>query len=513
MKISPIQFNTNKDDVSDKKTSIVRHNYVCFSLRNDEVSFGNNFDLYRKKLQEEKMRKGLEAQQKFEMQSEIHPATAFMYNPELSLGQKSELIKKNSNIKSLTDISLDLGVSLDALRVFGKVQALEIEHPGTKYLESMQFVDVESEQNKTFFEMLREKLPNSLPAGKFMVMHNIKEDQFRKYLLNKEIVPLGTEFAVGLGLDNLIIDTLDTKNQELVIKLHKTRPVPSSQYIKSISTDGMHIPIMVPVTYLSTLGFGSPRDLANMVIEGKLPGNVEKTIKDGKVKHSVKVDIEPYIKSEEVLKDLRAQNPGVVEVHDLAKQIGVKLADVRYWMQNGDLKIINEYVFADDHDSVFINIQEPENKKFIETTLLKLEIERELEREQLSVQKAESSFEAKENRKKNDNETSLRMKIAWYLCPYTRSLLKSEAKGDKHLGLIIAKDENNEKLTSFEQQILNSYRKRVWDKRHAKDAFSNSINEAVAIMNQIKTQGLASISDPEIVKIVENHHAAYIEEQ
>lgn len=512
MKINPVQFNFNLKETDKNKKSELYSHFVSFSSDSDSFSYRNNLERRKEAVRLQKQHKKEEAQKVFEEQTQLHPATAFMYDPELKLSEKFELISQNPNIKSSFDLARELGVRCEVVNAWNKAQALHVEHPSHSDLVREQYIDVDFEQNKVFLEMIKKKLPTSMPAGKFINMHNIKENQFREYLVKGEFVPLGTEFMSGLGIDNLLIDTSNPQNRQTLEKVHRMRPVPSVLYEKSHDYSGVHIPITVPVLYLSRLGFGDPKQLADMVVAGKLPGETKKVVKDGKEKYSVKVDIEPYVASEEVLKRLRAKNSDVSEAKDLTKKLGVKLSDIRYWMQNGDVDIINEYIFYDDYDKVFINTQTPKNKAFLEETMLRLELERELELEALSIQKAKKSAETLESRKANDSETSLRMKIAWHLCPYTRAILKEEAKGDKHLGLIISKDENDKNLTSYEQQILGSYRKKSWSKEMAKEAFSKAVNEAVAIMEQIKQEGIESIEDTEIVRIFKNHQLAYEQE-
>ncbi len=411
-------------------------------------------------------------------------------------------------LKTYSQFAEEMGVTEDFVKLCAKTKLIETDHLETTYEGHLHFIDTGFEKNKEFINYLKGKLPSSISGGQIQVNYNIKDYEMKRYLENREAMPIGLPYETGFGICNVMLDKLDPINQALIAKVRRQRPIPSEKYYKGNSYLSAQPPKMVPVSYLSKLGFGDPKMLAQMILSGKLPGVCEKVEKGGQTKYSAKVDITPYIKSEEVLRDLRKKNPDVIKLQDLAQQMHLRPADIRYFMQNGDIDIIPEYIFWDDYNSVFINKKDPKNSVFLEELQLRKQLEEEVQREAETAH----SEEVQARKQQNESETSLRMKIAWHLCPYTREILKAEAQENKHLGLIIAKEENEEPLSQQEQIILNSYRKRVWETGHAKEAFSDSLSQAVAIMKQLKTEGIDSVSDPEIVKIIKNHTTASSDE-
>ena len=501
MKISSININNVNNKKNELNSVLSLHSAPIFEDHlSYSVSFGSSYDFRRNIYKQQKLDRQNELKQKFEDQKAINPDTAFLYNPEISVSKKLALVDKCLNIKSLPELSEKLNVPQDVARVWIKGGSIKAEQPDDKSISKLNLVDINVEQNKLFLEMLKQEIPKCIPAMDFMISNNIKEDEFRKLLKNQEILPLGVSFIPGLGLDNLLINPKDPKNQEKLVCIHKTKPVPSATYYKSEK---------VPVTYLSKLGFGNTKMLARMVMDGNLPGDVEKRIVNDEIKYSVNVNTSSISKTQFVLKQLRDKNEEIVELNELAKNMGVAQKEVRFWLQNDDLKIINEFIFPDDCDKVYININDQKNKEFLEETRLRLDFEKKLEQEQQIIRKEMNSELTKKAQLNNDRESSLRMKIAWHLCPSVREALSIEARSDKHIGLIIAKEENGEELLPYEKKVLISYYKSVWQDVDAKIAFKQSVNQAMAIIDQIKKEGIDSLDDFELVEIVKNYESVF----
>jgi len=64
--------------------------------------------------------KRLAAEEKFREQSEFHPATAFMYDPDMPLSDKHELIRKSESIKNIYSLAEALHVGHATLNVWIK---------------------------------------------------------------------------------------------------------------------------------------------------------------------------------------------------------------------------------------------------------------------------------------------------------------------------------------------------------------------------------------------------------
>lgn len=508
MQISSIRFNSNKNAVNPKNGDAKNHSFVTAPIGADTVSFGDRISEIRENAAAGRKRR-MEArrqahEEKLEQQMQKHPATAFLYNSEIQTSERAKMAAQIPTLKTYDQFAEEMGVTEDFVKLCARTELVEVDHLETTYEGRLHFIDTEFKKNKEFINYLREKLPSSVSGGQFQVDYNIKDHEMKSYLENREAMPIGLAYETGFGICNVMIDKLDPINQALIAKVKRQRPIPSTEYHCTSLDARCKRTQMVSVCYLSKLGFGDPKTLAQMVISGQLPGTAKKTEKNGKIVCSAKVDISSSSRAESILKGLRKKNPDVIKLQDLAQEMNLRTADIKYFMQNGDLDIIPEYIFWDDYNSVYINKNDPKNSVFIEELQLRKQLEEEVQKEAQAL-KAE---ETQAKKQQNGSDTSLRMKIAWYFCPYTRELLKAEAQENKHIGLIIHKEENEEPLSQQEQIILNSYRKRVWETGHAKEAFSTALNQAVATMRQLRTEGIESISDPEIIKIIDNHNIA-----
>ncbi len=228
---------------------------------------------------------------------------------------------------------------------------------------------------------------------------------------------------------------------------------------------------------------------------GELPGVYEKVQTPAGTKIRALVNIRPFVDSEEKLLDLRRKNDDILTTSDFAKKMQIKKMDVDEAILNGELEIIKEYIFSDDHDKVFLNLKDEKTKNFIDKILFQKKFLEEL--------KAQRIQEAKEKRKQGNPYNSLRMEIVWHFSPKTRDIASAEAAKDRLASSLLVKEAQGEELTSKEEYALNSYRKRFWNIIGSEE-FSNAQQKANEYIKIYKTQGIEAIDDPYVRSIIKN---------
>ena len=228
---------------------------------------------------------------------------------------------------------------------------------------------------------------------------------------------------------------------------------------------------------------------------GELPGVYEKVQTPAGTKIRALVNIRPFVDSEEKLLDLRRKNDNIITTSNFAKKMQIKKMDVDEAILNGELEIIKEYIFSDDHDKVFLNLKDEKTKNFIDKILFQKKFLVEL--------KAQRIQEAKEKRKLSNPYNSLRMEIVWHFSPQTRDIASAEAEKDRLASSLLVKEAQGEELTSKEEYALNSYKKRFWNIIGSEE-FSAAQQKANEYIKIYKTQGIEAIDDPYVRSIIEN---------
>ena len=157
---------------------------------------------------------------------------------------------------------------------------------------------------------------------------------------------------------------------------------------------------------------------------------------------------------------------------------------------NDECEIIGEFLLDIEKDKTYFDLTNEKNQAFIE----KIKLENELQ-QALKVQR----------RGIKNLDSSLRMKIAWSLCPKTSMVASQNAMQDGYLAQIFEKLDNDEKLTPKEEVVLKNYYKSVWNCAGTEE-FSKACIEASKIMHQLKTEGIESIEDPQILKVINDFY-------
>ena len=451
-----------------------------FASKRDTFSFSGNMDSYEK---------GIE--QYLEKQKE-NPKMAFLYKPDLTKAEKAQIAEQNPTIDDADNFAKKLGLKTSyPILKWAKDDKLEYcSVPNARFF--WPYFDMESQKNIDFIDKISEQLKNCKDIYELSYEYNIPDKKIRHYLQNGDLIPLETTYTRGQILDSYLFDITNEQNIEILNEHTKSTPVPSKKYYKKIMSDE---DVYVPVTYLEKLGFSSAKKLAQMLKNGELPGIYEKVQTPTGTKIRAFVNIRPYVDSEEKLLDLRNKNEDVATTSDFAKKMHIRKMDVDEAILNGELEIIKEYIFSDDHDKVFLNLKDEKTKNFIDKILFQKKFLEEL--------KAQRIQEAKEKRKQGNPYNSLRMEIVWHFSPQTRDMASAEATKDRLASSLLVKEAQGEELTSKEEYALNSYKKRFWNIIGSEE-FSNAQQKANEYMKIYKTQGIEGIDDPQIRAIFEN---------
>lgn len=434
----------------------------------------------------------LEEEIKIYEEFENRPNAQFLYHSELTPKEKAEEIKKHPEFKTLNQIATEAGNPnigyLSAMHRF-----FMIDNVGGE-----QYIDTSYYRNKENYETLRRELGGKIPLDKLYYKHGLPE---------KLIKELATRGAIDrIELTNIKTGKkgyADFIPQEIEDKVENIRTlVPKkSKFYKQLLRD-KNQPLLVPVSHLSKLGYGTPKQLLDMYKKGFLRGTQEFAEKDGKKISYTRIDISSQI-AEGNLDLLKRKNKNYLSVAELAKQLKVKRCEIERAIINGDLIANNEYLFSSpDKQESGICLYNNINRQFIE----KLAFE----------EQAKASLVTEESNKKERNKSliGLRVKIAWHLSPHTRQVALELAKDDGYLAKVIKKEarirqssddvEKTETLTKPEQIKINEYRKSFWEEAGTEE-FSRASKMAYQIVNTYVEDGIDAIEDPEIRKIIEEY--------
>ncbi len=488
-----MKINFNPQIVQNSKFALNNNRAVSspISYQKDECSFTSSVsETRRKNYQLDK--------EEFALRQRVNPNTAFLYNPDITVAKRKEMAAQNPSISDIRQFSRALGLKSDepVLKWIKEGKLIYDLMPRTVL--SSAYIDSTLAENIEFADKIQEKLPDLRSFQDLSFEFNIPEGKLIRLLQTGGLNPLEAKYVEGEQTGAYIFDLADETNAQTLAEHVKLNPVPSKKYYKKLITTGSRESILVPVTYLSRLGYGKASQLAQMIKDGVLPGVCEKIDTPSGIKTRALVDIAPYISSEEKLTALRNRNKSVVSTSDLAKKLSLRKTDLDEAVKNGELSIIGEFIFPEDSKKVLVNLAEEKNREFFDKKVFENQVLEEVKAQRRQEAKAASAKRARENAPFN----SLRMRLVWQLCPLTRQIASVEAKNNGYVAFILAKDDSGEELTDKEQAVLNSYRKRFWNISGTQE-YMQAQKKASEYMRILKEQGLEAIDDPQIRKTIE----------
>ena len=433
----------------------------------------------------------------FKEMTKTRPNVAFLYNPELTTEDKEKLALNHPELVSITDIESQNPEAKEGLRTLNRFFEFDS-------LDGRAYIDTSIEGNAQNYEILKENLGNYISLQDYAEENNIDPNFLLELAGHRSIDRLKLINKTNGKIAPLELISKDVLgNADNVKKLIPQK----SKYYKQLLRD-KNEPLMVPIAYLSKLGYGTPQELYKNFKKGYFKGIEKEAIKDGKVKKAVYIDISSTV-AENNLEKMRIQNKNYYTVKELAEELHIKTGEVEKAIISGELEPNNEYIFSRKDYFIGVNLNNPKNAKFSEKILFEQEAAKEiLKKSKLSKE------EAIERKEKNRTLVGLRTKIAWHLSPKTRQIASEIAMNDGYLAKILAKEarineqdensENKEFLTRAELIKLNKYRKNYWQEAGTEE-FSIASKKAKEIVEIYQTEGLDGIEDSEIRKIIEDY--------
>ena len=438
------------------------------------------------------------------------PNTAFLYDPRLSDKEKEEILSKHPEIKTLNQIAQEAGnpkVGSDNALYYKTYKMFDVDT-----FNSTRYIDTSNPENIQNYEALKSQLKGKIPL--FQVGFNSESETdiniLRAMARRGTLEPVRVTNRKTGG--NLTIYLVDDGILDKMENFDKLFPKKSKKYYKSLLRDPKE-PLLVPITYLSKLGYGTPQQLYANFKKGYFKG-VEKDIeKDGKKIKYVAINI-ASVAAENNLELMKKQNKNYFTPNQLANALGVSLCEIEKAVINGELEATNEYIFSSPSYVSGIDLNNPKNEEyasrlaFVEQT-----------KQELLQAKAES-------KERNKTLFGLKSKIAWALSPQTKETASNIAKKDGYIIKILEKmqrikeaqellndnaDENNEdeipmieSLTKEEEAALNKYRKTIWEISGTEE-YSKAYKKASEIVKIYQRQGIEAIEEPEIKEIIKNY--------
>ena len=239
-----------------------------------------------------------------------------------------------------------------------------------------------------------------------------------------------------------------------------------------------------------------------MVEQGILEGRIEEveTPKGKKYRTFVNLQSENNIQKFHKI----MEKAPVLTLAELSKEIGVSQKDLKEYIKDGDLDIIDEYLFIKDSETIRIDKRNPKTQDFIQ----KIQFEKELKEQLKQEEKLKKQEKIKVKKQKEldlmNKIKSLRMKLVWHFCPKTRNVASILALNNGYLSKIIEKDKDNKELSKQEEVVLKTYNRSVWNNAgvdELKEAFKKA-NELIELYN---SNGIDSIEDEEIKEMFKEY--------
>lgn len=379
------------------------------------------------------------------------------------------------------------------------------------------YVEFDSDLAKEVFEDLKNKkvLPRSkaIKGAKinFMPLYFKKYQKEGETVLAMPLVDLENEenrkvidgsneyreFLAGLGfktktqkIDDLIIRYVDMedKDNQAILK-STTNGLPQKHPIYFADPRVIRL---VPADFLASQGSGSEEELKELVLKGKLKGEIKKIEKAGEEdgKEEVLVEINP--ENYQVLTQLRRDNLDISSPSICAKALGISVERLRESIYYGDFDVIPECYTPYGLIAHFINIATPKNKSFIQRT----QFEQTFVTQRLLTSREQ--LRQKEKFKKLILESKLhfiRGAISYAISPNTRMAFEKLVQEDRTFrNLLIKQEEEKEPLTLQEKAYLRETKKAFWEKNGTEE-IEDGYEKALLYVKLFKEGGLENVPD------------------
>ena len=202
-----------------------------------------------------------------------------------------------------------------------------------------------------------------------------------------------------------------------------------------------------------------------------------------------------------------------IGVETLSKKSGVPIAKIEKEVLDGNIKADNQILFLTEPEELFIDAKDPKSVETFDRLLFEQKAEIELQKQ----------ITANQTKLKKEDK-SIRMKIAWHLCPNTRRTFGKLAQENPQLKELMKKKQalkeifdnaeddseikettRNEllKLNKEEEIELKKFFKTMWNQAGSAE-FKTAIKEADEILAEYHAKDITAVKDQEIRKIILN---------
>ncbi len=429
-----------------------------------------------------------------------NPNTAFLFNPKLSHEDKMKLIKKSPTVFRPLDLTSKSGAKSTLWlneNLFNIEQYTEpIRNGGAS--RTIKIVDLADPTNARNFEAIKQAAKETVDPEIYRLRIGMDSDTYIRYCREGRIEKFQLPHKnTGVPTNTRLINPNTPKNIETARRFEALTPrVSKYAYARSVN-----------VVELSKLGFGPPRELAELVKSGALDGTIKIVGKNEKGQNIIQVVVNiDTPKSKCILQTLRERR--CISAEELAQKSGIKISQLEDAILSGEMVSI-ERLFDFDPRKPFFDVTDPKNI----ATFDRLQFEKRLQREILE----------QETQARHDL-LSLKSKIAWYLCPNTRkeagiafsqSNIKKISEESKKIKELLSNPElAPEEVEALEEQLIRLYQSEdiaikkafgfMWQNAGT-DEYKAGIARAKEILAQLKSKGISSIEDEGIKAIIQNH--------
>lgn len=430
----------------------------------------------------------------------LNPNTEFLRDPNLTHTEKMNLLRRSPNIFRAVDLSKETGVA-STTWLYDKF--FDIEHyvpiePTGMWKQKQKIIDLTNPTNAKNFANLKKVCKGAIDGENFRLSCKMDVKTYQRYvkegLIEKIQLPHKT---TGELLNTGLIDPKNPKNIAAAERFRALCPKDSKFFGQR----------KINVTDLSKLGYGSPKELANLIKSGEIEGEIKIIGQNEKGQNIIQATVDTAsAKTKLLLRNLRERR--CIELHDLSQRSGIKETQLENAVLSGEMETV-ERLFTFDSKNPILDTTNPKNIAAFD----KIQFEKKLQREAMEAKTAA----------KNE-EISLRTKLAWYFCPNTRTVAR-QAFAQSDMGkiqneitsmktLLNNPELKPEDVEALEDKLIKLYAQEdtelkkvfgsMW-KTAGSDEYKTAIKKAKEIIAQVKTSGINSIQDEGVVAILKAH--------
>lgn len=425
--------------------------------------------------------------QEFLTEEKNAPNTSFLFDPFLDWAQKREILAQRPEIMKLHDISSQypsLENTIKSGRFFDEKLATD------KKL----YIDLSTPLNSANMARLRKGTIFSL--NQVAQETGMSLDEIRRYInagFFEQIQLIDKTSGELKGIKAIDWDSEITQTGLKRLKQLRDLTPKTSKGVTSLRQQKKSV--LVPIDYLSKIGYGTPKEIEEALSNKKVPIRMIES-RQGALSA---IDIDNP-KAADILRYLEANNQNLCSVEEMAKRAKTSPTVIEDALLSGEIVPIKECTGANE-SKIKINAATKRNLAYIDKKLFEREL---LQQERKTA-------------------TSLRSKLAWHFCPNTRLAAKtafeqnskalSEIKTKiKDLKMLIANPElKPEEAEEFEAQLSKLLQEeeiltaktfgKMWD-ISGTDEYTQGMQRAIEIIEQIQKQGIDSIEDEEVKTII-----------